>query len=67
MAKPKLWRVRVKRAIEDWVQVEAYTPLQAELDAANMIGVVSVFGGSAMRGDRPIDQVRPEGIEDLDD
>ena len=67
MTKPRLWRVRVKRAIEDWVQVEADTPLQAELDAANMIGVISVFGGSAMRGDRPIDQVPPAGIEDLDD
>jgi hypothetical protein len=67
MSKPRLWRVRVKRAIEDWVQIEADTPLQAELDAANMIGVISVFGGSAMRGDRPIDQVPPAGIEDEGD
>ena len=67
MAKSKIWRVRVKRAIEDWVQVESDTPLQAELDAISIPGVISVFGGSAMRGDRPIDQVPPAGIEDLDD
>lgn len=45
------YRVRVKRAVEDWVEVVAETPDQAEQLAANLPHVISVFGKSAIRGD----------------
>ena len=61
--------MRVKRSVEDWVDVQADSPLHAETLAVNMPGVLSVFRGSAIRGDRPIDQPTPAGIdfEDEDD
>jgi hypothetical protein len=67
MSRPKIWKVRVKRAIEEWVDVEANSPLQAELLAANIPFVISVFGGSAMRGDRPIDRAPLVGVEEDED
>jgi hypothetical protein len=70
MAMPKkmTWRVRVKRTIEDWVDVQADSPLEAENLAAILPQVISVFGGSAMRGDRPVGQILPKvGVEDDED
>jgi hypothetical protein len=61
------YRVRVRRAVEDWVTVEAESPLQAEEKAATIPGVLSVFGKSALRGDRPVvDAYTTRGIEDND-
>jgi len=59
-----IWRVRVRRSIEDWVDVLAETPEQAEADAAKLAGVVSVFGKSAIRGDKVVIPGRPAGVED---
>ena len=59
MRRQKTWRVRVVRKVEEWVSVQADTPLQAELLAATLPMVLSVFGGSAMRGDKPIEGMTP--------
>lgn len=67
MRRQKAWRVRVKRTIEDWIEVQADSPLQAETLAATMPMVLSVFGGSAMRGDKPIDSIPPAGVQDDED
>lgn len=67
MRNQKTWRVRVKRSIEDWVAVQSDTPLQAEQLAATVPGVLSVFGQSAILGDRPVEQAVPAGIMDEDE
>ncbi len=54
MRKQMTYRVRVRRAVEEWVDVSADTPQQAEAQAALLPQVLSVFGKSAMRGDKPI-------------
>jgi hypothetical protein len=67
MRKQRLWRVRVRKSVEDWVDVQADTPLQAEKLAATLPFVISVFTGSVIRGDRPIDQGPPVGVQEDDD
>ncbi len=52
-----MWRVRVRRAEEVWVDVQAPTAEKAEADAVNLPRVISVFGKSAIRGDQA---ARPE-------
>lgn len=64
MGRPVIWRVRVKRAVEVWVDVEAVSRVQAELEAAKVPGVVSVFGMSAIRGDEAVRPEPPEGVKD---
>lgn len=62
-----VWRVRVRKALEDWVDVEADTPREAEEKAAVMPTVLSVFGKSAIRGDKPLGTISaPMGVEDDD-
>lgn len=67
MRKQKPWRVRVRRAAEEWITVYADTPREAEELAAVVPGVLSVFEGSGMRGDKPVDQIPPIGVEEGDD
>lgn len=67
MRRQRTWRVRVRRALEDWIDVQADSPLQAEELAATLPQVLSVFGGSAMRGDKPIDSIPPAGVQDDED
>jgi hypothetical protein len=67
MPKPKLWRVRVRKSVEDWVSVSADTPLQAETLVATMPFILSVFNGMTMRGDRPVDQAIPVGVLEEDE
>lgn len=67
MRRQKTWRVRVRRSIEDWIDVSADTPLQAEELAASIPGVINVFGKSAISGDKPVGQVAPVGIHDDED
>lgn len=64
MRKQMIWRVRVRRAVEEWVDIQADTALQAEEQAAMLPQVLSVFGKSAMRGDRPIGSTSPLSILD---
>lgn len=66
MPRIPIWRVRVKRAIEDWVDIQAATAAEAEDLAIDRPGVLSVFGKSAVRGDLAIEAVRPVGVRDED-
>jgi hypothetical protein len=62
--KLKRWRVRVRRSVDDWVEVMADDRLQAEAVAASMPFVLSVFGGSAIPANKAVDQIPPVGVED---
>lgn len=64
MKKKLVWRVRVMRANEEWVDIEADDALQAETNAAILPRVISVFARSAIRGDKPLGQTLQAGIED---
>ena len=64
MARRIIWRVRVKRSIEAWVDVEAFNARDAELEAAKVPGVLSVFDKSAIRGDEAARPEPPEGVRD---
>jgi hypothetical protein len=46
--RPAIYRVRVGRLIEDWVEVKAFTARDAEDQAAKVPGVKMVFGRSAI-------------------
>lgn len=59
-----IWRVRVRRAVEVWVDVQAVTAAEAEASATNLPGVISVFGKSAIRGDEAALPERPAGVRD---
>ena len=58
------WRVRVRRLVEDWVDVDASTAREAEEEARKCPGVVSVFPGSALPADEADKPDRPPGVED---
>lgn len=59
-----MWRVRVKLSTEVWVDVQAVTAAEAEAGAANLPGVLSVFGKSAIRGDEAALPERPAGVQE---
>ena len=54
----------MKRAIEDWVDVEAESAVEAEQKAIAVPGVLSVFGKSAVRGDFVAEADRPVGVRE---
>lgn len=58
------WRVRVKRAQESWVEVNAETAGQAEAEAIKVPGVISVFSKSAIRGDEAAAPERAAGVSE---
>lgn len=68
MKPAKVWQIRVQRKIEDWVTVEASSKEEAELKASQLPGIVNVFTGLSMRGDKPAGTSIPkqhlEGDED---
>ena len=59
-----MWRVRVRRSVEVWVDVQAHSAVEAETGAANLPGVISVFGKSAIRGDEAAMPERPAGVRE---
>ena len=61
------WRVRVRRTVEDWVDVQAPTKEEAEKVASTMAGVVSVMPGNTISGEKPVGYMIPIGVEDEDD
>lgn len=69
MAKRRIpvWRVRVKRAMEDWIDVEANSAELAEIEATKVPFVISVFHRSAMPGERKLFRENPRAIEEEDD
>lgn len=64
MPRLTIWRVRVRRAIEVWVDVQAVTAGQAEAEAIKLPGVISVFGKSAIRSDEAALPERPAGVRE---
>lgn len=63
--KGKPWRVRVKRLVEDWVEVHADTAREAELLAGVLPGVALVFDSSAVPGGKLASEPTPAiGVED---
>ena len=54
----------MKRAIEDWVDVEAESAVEAEQKAIAVPGVLSVFSRSAVRGDFVAEADRPVGVRE---
>lgn len=57
--KGKLWRVRIRRAVDQWVELDANTPEEAEALAGQIPNVLSVFGKSATPGNRIYSQSDP--------
>ncbi|HEY7326904.1 MAG TPA: hypothetical protein VH592_04665 [Gemmataceae bacterium] len=57
--RPTIWRVRVLRYAEEWIDVQAVTPSEAEIAALGVPRVAKVFPGSAVRGD---ETARPEPL-----
>ena len=53
-----------KRAVEEWVQVEAENALDAESEAYKAPGVISVFSQSAIRADFVPPEERQLGVLD---
>jgi hypothetical protein len=64
MARPKPWRVRVIRRIEDSVEVFAYDDEQAYDEASKLPGVVSVIPKSAMPADKLAGAEPPAGVSE---
>ena len=64
MARLTIWRVRVRRSVEAWVDVEADTAALAEIDAQKVPGVLSVFGKSAIPGNEAAMPERPAGVRE---
>jgi len=64
MPRPNIWRVRVKKVIEDWVETQAYSAAEAEQEAVKVPGVVSVFPRSAIRADFVPESERPVGVRE---
>jgi hypothetical protein len=62
-----LWRVRVSRLVEDWVEVTAATKIEAEVAAVGLPGVRNVFAGSAISADFNPAPRRPAGVHDEDE
>jgi hypothetical protein len=59
-----IWRVRVKRVHEEFIDVEAATAELAEIEATKIPFVIAVFGKSAMPGEQKLFQENPRAIED---
>lgn len=64
MPKTRIWRVRVMRKCEDWVDVQATSALQAEAEAIKVPHVLSVFSKSAIPGDSPANLAAPVGVRE---
>lgn len=48
------WRVRVKRFMDDWIDVQANTPEEAEIAAASKPFILAVYSKSAIPGERSL-------------
>ena len=60
----KAMQAQVKRAQEAWVEVSAHTAAGAEDEAMKVLGVMQVFGRSAVRSDEAAAPERPAGVRD---
>ena len=58
------WRVRVKLAIEGWVDIEAPNAGAAEAEAAKLPNVISVFRQSATLANKVAGVEAPAGVQE---
>ena len=58
------WRVRVKLALETWVDIEAPNASTAEAEAAKLPGVISVFKLSATLANKIAGVQLAAGVEE---
>jgi hypothetical protein len=58
------WRVRVKLAVEGWVDIEAPNASAAEAEAAKLPNVISVFGLSATLANKVAGVEAPAGVQE---
>jgi len=65
--KKKRWRVRVLRKIEDWVEEVADTAQEAEILASTKPGIISIFPGMTMSGEKPVGTHVPIGVVEDDE
>jgi hypothetical protein len=66
VAQRHLWRVRVKRSIESWVEVQAETVEDALAEAGKVPGVIGVLG-LVIRADFQEVPKPPPGVREEDD
>lgn len=60
-----IWRVRVRKVVEDWVEVTAGSALEADAEAAKVPGVVGVVLGLTIPGDKLAGPVtEPLGVKE---
>ena len=64
MMRGKPYKVRVRRSVEDWVDVSAVDGAQAEALARNLPGVIFVFSPSAVLANRLASASVAIGVED---
>lgn len=64
MARPKPWRVRVIRRIEDSVEVYVHDEAEAYVEAAKLPGVISVLLKSAIPADKVAGAEAPAGVSE---
>ena len=64
MARPKPWRVRVIRRIEDSVEVYVHDEEEAYIEALKMPGVMSVILKSAIPADKVAGADPPPGVSE---
>jgi hypothetical protein len=57
LLRPCIYRVRVYRKIEDWVEVKAHSALEAETEAYKVPGVLNVFPRSAIMSSNRVEDV----------
>ena len=58
------WRVRVRRSMETYVEIQATSATEAEAEAQNRPGVTQVFGRSAMRVDQALAEPPIPGVRE---
>jgi hypothetical protein len=58
------WRVRVRLVVEGWVDIEASTASIAEVEAAKLPNVISVFRASATLANKVAGAEAPAGVQE---
>ena len=64
MARPKPWRVRVIRRVEDSVEVFAHSEAEAYAEAAKRPGVMNTIPMSAIPADKVAGAEAPPGVSE---
>ena len=55
--RPCIYRVRVYRKVESWVEVKATSPIEAESEAYKVPGVINVFPKSAIMSSNRVEDI----------